>query len=162
MKAKLVAALLLGAAFVAPQAQALPVTTDLTPADYITIGSLDWAWASPVDDQGNTWFSGFVLEGPAFHFGWRYATELEWLTHPDVTDFAAQGYPCASKYWNNTYEHCDFGDTLVQYSTNDGIPYDILYVRGALSEPELPAPGGLALLGFGLLGLGALRRKLSP
>ena len=37
----------------------------------------------------------------------------------------------------------------------------LLVSNNAVGQPELPAPGGLALLGLGLLGLGALRRKLS-
>lgn len=154
MKIKKLLPLVFGALLSAQQAYALPTVTDLTTDDYITFGGLDWAWASPVDDQGDTWFTGFKLEAPEFHEGWRFATELEWLTHPTASDF---GNRCASQYWNNTYTHCDFGDSLTRISINDGSPQDILYVRSIVQD--IPEPATLALFGIALAGFGFSRRK---
>lgn len=58
----------------------------------------------------------------------------------------------------------DFLDFIVQEYNFDSAPdiggtITLTQLSGATGEASVPAPGALALLGLGLLGLGGLRRK---
>lgn len=146
----LAAALALG---VAGTATANPVLTDLTTADYITVGVLDWAWAAPITSVN---YGSNVLSAASLHTGWREATDTEWAAKPVYTDF---GGKCAAKYWNSYYTHCDFGDSLSQHLIFSGAnASDLWYVRDVVSS-SVPEPGTLALLGLAFAGLAATRRK---
>jgi hypothetical protein len=153
IKHLLVSALL--AASASGAAIAGPVLTPLTSADYITVGGIDWAWAAPIRSKS---FFGNELFQASLHEGWREATDLEWATRPNFTDF---GSKCAAQYWNTIYTHCDFGDTVVQHwSAGSGDSADLWYVR-SVQGASVPEPVAPALFGIAMLGLLAARRKKS-
>jgi len=126
-----------------------PILTDLTPNDYITVGSLDWAWAGPI--TSGVWFGSNTLYQANLHEGWREATDIEWANRPDYTAFSNK---CASKYWNSTFTHCDFGDSLSQHwIAGPENSADIWYVRSETSPEQVPEPGTPALTAVALLAL---------
>lgn len=128
---------------------------------YITVGGLDWAWASPVNEQ--FWGGGNELKPPEFQQDWRFATDAEMAGLPSLADFTRPdgSYIKAPEYWNTMFTHVDAGDYALGYVASQWGhgPYETVYVRDA--GPIIPAPGALALVGAGLLSLVARRRKFS-
>ena len=125
---------------------------------YITVNGLDWAWASPVNEQ--SWGDN-ELKLPEFQDGWRFATDLEMAGVPSLADFTRPdgSYIKAPEYWNTVFTHVDPGDYGSGYVASQWghSAYETVYVRDAGSP--IPAPGALALVGVGLLSLVAKRRK---
>lgn len=151
---------------------------------YITVGGLDWAWAFPLP-------AGFGLDlGYQASQGWRLPTAAELLSAPLATAFLFAGAnvplggtdpvsgasfqatnanlngagACATPYFSNSYKHCDWQDGLGQpYGPWVGMPGapgfgEQLVVRAS----AVSAPASMAVLGMGLLGLGAAVRRRRP
>ena len=78
------------AIFLSSVAHAGLITTDLTEDSYVTIGDLDWAWASRVsvhNDNDNELFA------PTIHDGWDYATEEQlstFISKRNINDFISK------------------------------------------------------------------------
>jgi len=141
------------AALWAPSSYAHPAFPGDVPAsNFLTLGGLDWAWASPCSGNGTD-----CAEPITFHDGWRYPSTFEYdVLMPAAKAALASGGICASGWFQHNWTHCDFTDPMFRIDDPStwGLVYDTLVVRGA------PAPGVLALVGVGLLGFG-LRRKLA-
>lgn len=140
---------------------------------------LDWVYAGPIAPEE---FGPFNIAPASYRAaeGWRAATAAEWAAHPDWDDFIVAGNPCniagpqnsyfnpscylsAVEYWSDSFNHVDMGDfadgrvTDGVNNTNPGSVYETIYVRNGRNA--VPLPGTLALVGLGLIGAGALRRK---
>ena len=148
---------------------------------FISFGGLQWAWAFPLPAD-----NGLDLSFQA-QYGWRMPTAAELAQAPNATDFIftganvpldgvdavsgasfAAGNPalngaaaCATPYFSNSYSHCDWQDGNGQLyapwagTTGARSFADQLVVR-AVPEPET-----YAMMGLGLLGLMAVRRRKS-
>lgn len=148
---------------------------------YITIGSLQWAWASPcgaVESCGDIDLSYQATQG------WRLPTAAEFANHPtaeqfvfvgaNVPAFGADSFgntfqagspgaaaACATAFFSPFYTHCDWSDGLSGYWYDPSIPGgqgvpETLLVRSAVPEP---ASWGLLIAGFALVGVSARRRR---
>lgn len=185
-KSLLSTALAIGLGVFASQgtAQAAFLDSPVPSNAYITVGGLDWAWAFPLPAA-----SGLDLSFQAGQ-GWRLPTAAELLSAPLATAFLFAGAnvplggtdpvsgaqfsatnanlngagACATPYFSNSYKHCDWINGLGQQGdTWAGMPgapsyADQLVVRAS----AVSAPASMAVLGMGLLGLGAAVRRRRP
>ena len=153
------AALLIAGGIAAPASAAInsPVPSDL----YITVGQLDWAWASPCSPGGcNAGQFPLDLSYQGTQ-GWRVATAADFANAPTAADFGGR---CAAAYFT-TANYCDFGDGQTGYIWNNPnspnpaeLNADTWVVRGLDAGVPEPATWALMILGFGAVG-GALRRR---
>lgn len=155
------------AAALSTPAHAGPILTDLPNSTYITVGNLDWTWASPVSSA--TYFTYNVLSAPTLHAGWRFATVEEFEDRPNASAFRRHDGTVINSavYWNSSFDYVDYTDGVAGYLSRvlqDTIDYrDIWYVRDAISAVPEPAAWALMIGGFGVVGAGMRqRRKPSP
>ena len=160
------AALAAGPAAAVSQTGALPTNA------YITLGGLDWAWASPVSHAREP--VDFTFQAA---FGWRLPTDLELQSAPTIFDFQFKGAnvpvggtdlatgatfdaenpprtqdaACASPWFSAARLNCDWQDGpggLLGWtwatSLDTGVE-DQLVVRAA---SQVPAPAALLSAAF--------------
>ena len=156
-----VTAVMLTASQVGAQSQSPPVAANA----FITVGALDWAWASPCNFDCST----IVLVD-----GFRFATATEWAARPDASAFLdpAGNYAggggqmrCAAPWFDPVHSHCDFSDGLSgNLASGPGIGVapgsvaETWVVRDAVVTAT-PEPATYALMGSGLLALGVVARR---
>lgn len=149
---------------------------------YITVGNLDWAWASPVD--------GTIDLSYQSQFGWRFATAAELLLAPlaqafqfvganvtfggsdpvsgstfQYTDASLTGdAACAAAYFSTSYSHCDWGNgpgTLNGPVPWAGQPGSVWYSETLVVRDvaPVPVPASLGLLAMAIGSFFGLRRR---
>lgn len=155
------------ALFLSSIAHAGLITTDLTEDNYITVGNLDWAWASPVNVPSVMSNTLFV---PTIHTGWRYAVgdELLILQSLTLSQFEVRDannnllyIKQAVEYWNDLATHIDVDDfnAGMRASTWTTDPaneynYETFYVRGV----KVPEPSSIMIFGIALIALSMRKR----
>ena len=143
---------------------------------FITVGSLDWAWASacaPGPGYGNEQSCAPIDLSYQSTQGWRVAEAADFANAPVAADFqfvgaySTLGFACAADFFATAFT-CDFGDGQAgavfnnpasQFVGNPNV--DTWVVRDAGTGGAVPEPASWAMLiaGFGLVGAIQRRRK---
>ncbi|GAA5137846.1 PEP-CTERM sorting domain-containing protein [Thalassotalea piscium] len=141
--------LFIASMFFLSSAQAGLITSDLTEDNYVVIGELQWAWASPVNVE--IWNNN-TLYAPNIHTGWSYASDeqlnlLKAAIREDMLDNVfelftrtnANGsfYVHAFEYWNSFYSYVD---------TTEDVEAEIVRSVWAENDPLVSVNNSLAYM----------------
>ena len=105
------------------------------PANLIIVqNGLEWVWASPCSGGCST---------ITLHSNWRYATDAELANRPPNSAFGSAGNEiCATPYFDNTFDHCDWSDLAAGNVTSqpNGGSDETLLVRGEVNTSKALGP----------------------
>jgi hypothetical protein len=132
----------------------------------VNAGGLEWVYAAPCAPGG----CGTIT----LHHGFRLPDQSEWLSSfTGLSDlynqFSTPSPKCATPYFSDNWDHCDFGDLSLGYVYNSPFAPDDFHrthplsetflVRGEGGGGEIPEPASYWLIASGLSAVALLRRK---
>jgi len=159
--------------FLSTVAHAGLIKTELTENNYVTIGDLDWTWASSENSSwtGNTIYTPFEIDGLDGwdREGWRHATNSElsfFISNRDITLFSYENldgntlYKNSFQFWNSYLTDVTSVDVdafnsglietyLLGKDADSSWAYETFYVRNTPSQ--VPEPSTIMIFAIALI-----------
>ena len=168
--------------FISSVAHAGLIKSDLTEDNYVTIGDLDWTWASSENSSwtGNTIYTPDSIIGLAGwdREGWRHAEVFEllaFINNRDITNFSYLNaanetvYKNSFIFWNTSLTDITSVDVdafnaglietyLVGDDNGSSWAYETFYVRDTPSD--VPEPSTILIFAIALIALSLRKRTI--
>jgi hypothetical protein len=139
--------------------------TDPLEDKIVTVGNLDWAWASPCSGGCSQLVDDWEYAGGVYTdllntqlevSTWRFASVSEWALLPSAASFRNDN-KCAAAWFDNRHSHCDYGDPTSRIPV--GGYSETFVVRTNSVVNAVPEPSTLVVFALGMIGLVSRRFK---